>query len=486
MRKFLQWSLVTLVAITLMAVVVGQLLATTTGRAREASVAVLKDKLARLEAEHRGPEVDQASPTAGALVANVDDARERVEADALRARWISVLDKMQKLNEICRFSEEVWQTATRSIIDPEAPALGEESREELLTYQTCMAPGLDEMQTLRDLEPNLGALLDIDALKNDMYAYEGLWLLDAELEKMFWIDAALGDVAGVVDAFTSRYYLATYAFSGLNYYLSIGRTLEWHILKPAIENRVVDDVRWNRLREVLEIRRSQQHFLEQVRRDTASILEGFETWGEGPPSFSFSEAPVNYLRTWAYPRLTPALFNHDFDRFNRAMERLLDLAAKPYYEVKDDLAQFCEDFDVEPEINALKFTRTNMGWIYILGLSRHEFEQNARVQTSIDIIRFAILLEKHKRDSGSYPESLEIFAEALGGSLPVNPLMGDDYVYERTEDSFKLGFRQETVAELVALGVDPVTVTWWHDPLGYEDFDEHPAAENVTATENSQ
>jgi hypothetical protein len=148
------------------------------------------------------------------------------------------------------------------------------------------------------------------------------------------------------------------------------------------------------------------------------------------------------------------------------MDQLLDLADRPYFEIKDDLEQFCEDFDVEPDIDSLKFTRGNPGWYYVLNLSRHEFEQNARNQASIDVIRFAILLEKHKRDSGTYPESLEVFTEVMGGSLPVNPLMGDAYIYERDGESFRLGFRQERHPDLVEVGLEPTMVTWWHDPLG--------------------
>ena len=470
MRKFLQWSLVTIVALILMAMVVGQILATTTGRAKDASVAVLKDKLARLEAERgaAGPVV--VPKTAGTTpLAVADDAPERVDADALRARWIALFEKMKGVNKSCGVSKEVWLAATSSVIDLEAPALEEDVRETLLKYQACIEPTMGEMQSLRDLEPDLGALFDMNDLQENKNTNEVVPRLNWELRRSFWIDAALGDNEGVVGAFTSLYYLDTYAFRGSNFNSSgAGQVTDWILFKPAIENLAMDDVRWNRLHEVLKARRSQQHFLEQVRRDTAWIVEGFEIWDDGPPSFNFSDAPVTYLRTWAYPRLTPALFNHDFDRFNLAMDRLLDLAAKPYFEVKEDLEDFCEDFDVEPDIQSLKFTRGNPGWFYVLGLSRHEFERNARVQASIDVIRFAILLEKHKRETGRYPESLEVFAEASGGSIPVNPVMGDAYVYEQTENSFRLGYHDYEDPKLVAeFGLEPVKVVWWHDPLGY-------------------
>ena len=84
--KILQWSLVTLVAIVLLAAVVGQILASSTWRAREASVAVLKEKLARLDATDLGAKTEQvASPAGTTLPAIIEETRERDEADTLRA-----------------------------------------------------------------------------------------------------------------------------------------------------------------------------------------------------------------------------------------------------------------------------------------------------------------------------------------------------------------------------------------------------------------
>lgn len=487
MRKFLQWSLVTVVAVALMAVVVGQMLATTTGRARDASVAVLKEKLARLEAERvaepvAAPDVVEVTPDAGN-----DLSHAPMDEDELRARWIALFEKTRELSETCAISHEILMVAAKHSLDPKSPSLDDEVLDALIEYQKCIEPTLAELQALRDSTPDIRTLFKGIAGIERLNISDGVSWLKFEAHNGFFIEAGLGDALGVADTFTSLSYLAVFASSSVSYYdWTVGETKWWLRLKPAIENGTVEIQRWNRLREILEIGRSQTHFLEGVRRATAGIVESFETWEAKPLPYKFSDFPVTYVRSWAYPRLTPALFNHDFDRFNRAMDKLLDLAAHPYYEVKDDLERFCEEFDVEQDIESRKFTRGNPGWEYVLGLSRHEFEQNARNQASIDMIQFAILLEKHKRDNGSYPDSLEVFTEAMGGSLPVYPLMGDAYVYERTGDSFRLGFREETVAELVALGVDPVTVTWWHDPLGYEDFDEHPAAENVTATENSQ
>lgn len=389
MMKILQWSLVVIVAIVLLAVVVGQILATSTGRAREASVAVLKEKLARLDAAHGVVENGQASsPVGETLPAIAENVSERADADVLRARWIALFEKMEEVNEGCGVSERVWHAVTDGVFEAEVPTLDEELRDVLLKYQTCVAPTMDELRALRDLKPDLSALLEYKFTRENRIVREGLSRLSWETRSALWFSATLDDFDDVIDAFTSLSYLGIQARFGVDYYWDVGDTTNWSLLRPVIESATVEEQQWSRLQEILQTARHQQYFLKQVHRDTAWLMDGFEAWGNSPPSFKFSEAPVSYLRTWAYPRLTPALFNHDFDRFNRAMDRLLDLADRPYFEIKDELAQFCEDFDVEPDVDSLKFTRGNPGWYYVLELSRHEFEQNAWNQASIDVIRF--------------------------------------------------------------------------------------------------
>lgn len=458
MRKFIQWSLVTVVAIVLLAAMVGQMLATTTGRARDASVAVLKEKLARLEAERAAAApvaVFDVAPGAGS-----DSSHTAMDEDALRARWNALFETFTDENGSCGISEDVLNATTRSAIDPDAHALEAEARDALLEYQTCVEPAMNELQTLRDSEPELEALFEV----NDLHYDDRLLRLYWELQRRLWIEAALGDSEGLIDAFTSQSYLKN-SVLGLDFRSPYAfPSTDWILLKRAVESQVVDDARWNRLLEVLEPSRSQRRFEELIHRKAASISKEFETWAAAPPSFKFSDAPVSYLRSWAYPRLTPALFNHDFDRFNRAMNELLDLVDNPYFEVKDELEQFCRDFDVEPSRRDIKFTRENPGWRFVVKLSRHEIKAHARRQAFVDVIRVAILLERHRRDTGSYPDSLDALSEAFDGSLPVNPLMGDMYVYERLDDSFRLGFREEMDANLVELGHGPTMVTWWHEP----------------------
>lgn len=473
MRKLIQWSLVTVVAIALMAVVVGQMLAATTGRAREASVAVLKDKLARLEVERAAakPVADFTSPDANSEEGPSGQVAPTGGSD-VRTRWLALFDELPQTWRKCGFEPPVSQrVVVEDVHGVGAGELDATQKERLSDYRACIAPTADALVRLLE-ETEISDDLFKFTFRPDSDFDEQLWMCGRLLNICFWIDAYHKDYPGIVDAYIGKVKLSSLTLADNSPWM-FEPSMIWKILDGALIAETVDPARWERLLEVLKARRTQEFLLEQVRRDTEWVIFAFETWKDRDDwGFRFSEDPVGYMRSWAYPRLTPALFNHDFDRFNRAMDRLLELSAKPYFEVKGDLEQFCVDFDVEPNLESIKFTRGNPGWRYVLSLSRHEIKQNAKNQASIDVIRFALLLEKYKRSHGNYPESLEVFAEALGGSLPVNPLKGNAYVYERSKDSFRLGYHDDEDPKLVAeFGLEPVKVVWWHDPLGYEPED---------------
>lgn len=472
MRKFLQWSLAAGVALVLIGTAVMQLLASSTGRAREASVAALKEKLARLEAERvvADPVASPVPPPSGAPADTgaVEVSGPADGDDALRARWLALFEKMNELGDQCNLSPETWRSSTGRLLDQHGGDLGEREREELTQYQACLAPVIQELLELRDNCEDLDRIFSIQFLVEDRHFLEKLWQCQERVRIHLWLDASLGDLEGVFESFSTLVYLMEVSFGGAVPRWGVDETWNWILLKPAIESHAVDDAKWDRLLAILEAHRNQSFFYGQVERHTEMLLHRFENWKDLALQIKFSEAPVSYIRTWAYPRVTPALFNHDLDRFSRAMNELLDLARIPYFEAKPALEQFYEEFDVEPGMDDLKFVRSNPGWFYVLNISRHEIKANARRQASMDLVRFAILLERHRRESGAYPESLDSLAEMLGGSVPLNPLMGDPYIYERADESFRLGYTHDQNPYFVEeFGRDPIAVTYWHDPLGY-------------------
>ena len=472
MRKFLQWSLAAGVALVLLGTVVMQMLAGTTGRAREASVAALKEKLARLEAERAvaDPAANPVPAPAGAQAETgaVEDSGPADGDDALRARWLALFDRMDALGDQCSVSPETWRASTGRLLDQHGGALREREREELTQYQACLAPVMQELLELRDNCEDLDRIFSIQFLSEDRRFLEKLWQCQERVRIHLWLDAALGDHEGVFESFSTLVYMMKVSFGGAIPRWGVDGTWNWILLKPAIESHAIDDAKWDRLLGILEAHRNQSFFYGQVGRHTEMLLLAFENWKDSPPSFKFSDAPVTYIRTWAYPRITPALFNHDMDRFSRAMNELLDLARIPYFEAKPALDRFCEDYDVESSMDELKLMRSNSGWVLVLSVSREGLEAVARQQTSMDLIRFAILLERYRRESGAYPESLDSLAEMLGGSVPLNPLMGEPYIYAPEEKTYRLGYSHEQNPYLVEeFGLNPTAVTYWHNPLGY-------------------
>lgn len=462
MRKFLQWGLVTVVAIVLLAAVVGQILATSTGRAREASVAVLKEKLARLEAERVAAEpVAAPEKTASVAGARIVPLEPSANESQLRARWLAAGDDVAKAWNEC------------GLVPPQSREGGGEAgwtpeqREEFTNYLACLSPAKGALLKLINESGELGRLLNPSVLwQNSDYIY-GISYCEDFLNWRMLSEGLLEDYRAGIDSLEALVRLREISLRSSRRTF-VKPAMTWGLVRTAIESGAIDDARWDQFLQLLGEHRKEALFFQHVQGEAAELVYRFENWKTVPRDLKLSENPVSYVRTWAYPRLTPALFNHDFNRFNRAMNGLLDLADRPYFEVKEDLEQFCKDFDVEPDRRHIKFTRGNPGWRYVLTLSRHGFEQNAQEQASMDVIRIAILLDRHRRSTGNYPESLDDLAGAFAGSLPVNPLMGDSYVYERTEDSFRLGFREETNVAIREQGFGPTMVTWWHEPLGVE------------------
>ena len=91
-------------------------------------------------------------------------------------------------------------------------------------------------------------------------------------------------------------------------------------------------------------------------------------------------------------------------------------------------------------LDDLKFVRNNGGWRYVLELSRKTLYENAREQASIDVARYAILLERYREMHGTYPETLDALAPDFNDQLPRNPFTSEPYIYERSNETYHLGY----------------------------------------------
>jgi len=353
--KVFSWGLAIGVAIVLIAFSVERFIAAGTGRARDVSVAALKEKLERPDGI---PPVAHSVVDSG--VAPVDASNEDTQRpaahhdlDALRMKWLAMGDEIALAWENCRELREAWREAFERSIEEITYDLISEVLGERLKYYECLTPATVALLDLIAESGDLREIFTMPFVWDNRDYLEALqyvsWLLNAQL----WNGASLDDHAKAADLFSG---LVRMPDVGTSHILEgvFEPYWSWSVLRGALESGVVHDGDWDELLAVLEARRRQEFYFDQVQRETEATLHIFENWTSFHSDLPFSERPVRSLRTWAYPRLTPSLFNHDVDRFSRAMNELLDLAARPYYTIKAELAQFCEDFDVEDSIYQTK------------------------------------------------------------------------------------------------------------------------------------
>ena len=460
MRKFVQWSLVTIVAVVLLAVVVGQMLATTTGRAREASVAVLKEKLARLD--------EARAIVTPASAIRSESAAEAMGADdfaSLQERWATLLGEGGVAISDCTLLPMLLFEINDAAASPERWPLNPEEMEQVSAYEECLGEFMAKVITLCEDSARMveltGQTLPVERdFERDMYT------ISQALKTYARVQAATRRHSSAISTLSSLFDLTIvdpdYKVLDGDYVAWI-----WAAVDDALASGVVDDAQWDTLLRQLAGQRDSQRFAAKVERDTAVVLYQYENFSETIASISPSKYPISYARNWAYKHLTTPLFNHDVEIFGRATSKLLDLTGLPYFEAKPALEQFYEEFDVEPSLRDIKFVRGNSAWRHILRLSRMGFQEEARRQASVDITRIAILLERHRRSSGGYPESLSVLTESLGTAALINPLDGQPYFYERTEESFWLGYNDPTLADLEKeTDSDSENFVYWGVPFG--------------------
>ena len=120
----------------------------------------------------------------------------------------------------------------------------------------------------------------------------------------------------------------------------------------------------------------------------------------------------------------------DRRKFAAVMERFIEAAQAPYYEVRHEIEAMLE------EVNELSFLRRQTrSWVPAFPVVLQAY---ASTEAMVDLMRIGLLLETHYAETGSYPDSLDAVAHDLGGSVPVDPFTGQPYVYIPGEHTFTL------------------------------------------------
>ncbi len=116
------------------------------------------------------------------------------------------------------------------------------------------------------------------------------------------------------------------------------------------------------------------------------------------------------------------------------VEELAEAAAQPHYEAAPTLQRIRRDLEELPRTRMLmrSFVAPELAVVI------HIVETQARHEAQLDLMRIGLLVELHQTQHGSLPESLDVIAPNLGGSLPIDPFTGEPYRYVVQDDTFRL------------------------------------------------
>ncbi len=216
-------------------------------------------------------------------------------------------------------------------------------------------------------------------------------------------------------------------------------------LRDAIASGAVDDSLWDSLLQQLARSRERSIFADAWARVVQQRLEWYEHLPEGAHGHTLRGRMSRQLLLYGYTYAAAPLRNRDVVRFSDVMAKLLPLATKPFYEVQPELDRIRDRHDIQPPWDLHGWT--DPGWREVSTLVHERFGDQAGVESEIDLARMAILLERHRRESGNYPETLDAIAAGLGGEIPLNPFLGEPYHYQRVGDSFRLWYEDSGPAK---------------------------------------
>jgi len=460
MRKFLQWCLVATIAIALLLGVAYQLLSSITAHKKDESVAAFKEQLRQSEAKAAVP-ADTSSAQIKVQAVPTPAPLPSADYVSLRERWLALFGKLDSAMAACGSSQDLYAAAIRAVYRPEDGGLTEEERNLLTAYLDCMGDTVEELLMLcqedarpADLEDALFHYTSSVVSWGFIYA---ITLLRIHLMKTY-LD---GNHASAVDAMCALINLSETRLSHPSGWQKYPGWM-WRIVNAGLASQTVEDASWNRLLKELEELRSCEKYGDRVRTASSLILETYENWSYQLTDIPRSKYPVTYAQNWAYRYVTTPLFNHDLDRYSRAMQLLVELSSLPYYEAMPELEQFYVDFDVEPSMDEMRFMRGNSAWKFVLGLSREGLKDHAAYQAHIDVVRIAILLDQYHRTTNTYPDALDALADKLGGEVPINPLNGTPYFYTPFGEIYGLGFRYSRDEEVVGSEENqPDKIRYW-------------------------
>lgn len=427
MKKFAQWMALVFATVIALAIAAHSILTWMTRAGRDASVARLQARLtspARI-GESRSPGTAPATfptipPTTPSpeLIASWQKLfatwEARAKDEGFKKRWETFLDITLRV----RWGDRHYYELTG---------------EELEALTAFLEESADILESIRALTQP-----EMPACEFDAYSQTNLhWVFDVLLSANILLSTAQGSYGSVPLDLTALLKMCD-ADAFVAYPFIMGNGME-QCLNDALINGAVPDAPWQVLLAQLEASRDHALFT----REWKSLAGHWLRWYQDLPASGtdVTNPPIlGQVLGLGYAYAGTPLLNHNLDTYSNVMDQLLELAPQPYYRAKPDLDRIQEEDAIPPPWELMPW-QLEPG-IWLISTAIHErFAERGNTEAHIDMARLAILLEQHRAQSGTYPESLDAVAEAFGRQIPINPLTGEPFQYALEDDAFRLWYR---------------------------------------------
>ena len=144
--------------------------------------------------------------------------------------------------------------------------------------------------------------------------------------------------------------------------------------------------------------------------------------------------PANSFVPRIYGSIGRPLLNRDEAIYADVMERLSTIASLPYHEARPELER------IQKEVENISYIRIIASVVLpqlVPGFCSMQ-EACARYEAQSGLMQIGLTVEQYHAQHGEYPQTLEEIAPALGGTLPVDPYTGQNYVYKPGSNDFTL------------------------------------------------
>ncbi|MEI8244800.1 MAG: hypothetical protein WCI51_03155 [Lentisphaerota bacterium] len=147
-----------------------------------------------------------------------------------------------------------------------------------------------------------------------------------------------------------------------------------------------------------------------------------EHWQKDTDTWKLIPGPKFLNMIWPF-------FYQDYANCLAQMNRIIDLNSKPYWAVQNNVKELEND---EKSFN-YNFMTKNL----TIGLVSARTKV-ARIESEIDAAKLTLALHIYKNQNGAFPDKLEQLAPGILKEIPVDPISGKPFEYQKTEGKFTL------------------------------------------------